>query len=363
MSTGADINDLYNRCFPTYQVEAEDFYDAVKPEEGHIIYAYEGSKTVGFAHRKGEDCEPGKVVGFAIIHSNAIVLLCVDAAFRGRGHGSSLLEQAEVYITKSGADKIILGRGEHYLLQGVPMNNNDAAVTFFQKRGYTATWESCNMRLDLTGFDKSKLTIPPKPDSVAFRFADYANETEKTALLTAVMITDPSWEGFYSENDDPVMLAVEGGMGGNIVGMQILSPDGALFLPNKGGFETRPYDVPCAPPSSSGQNAGCKGGFETRPYGVHCASPPSLRENVGCRGGFQTRPHHPDAMNGCIACVGTVPAARRRGIALQMVAEGAAWLKEQGCESVELLYVGLEDWYGRVGFVSTGKQWMGEKLL
>jgi beta-N-acetylhexosaminidase len=289
---------MYNRCFPAYQTEAEDFFAAVRPEEAHIISAYENGEMEGFAQGKGESGMQGKMVGFALLHGNAITLLCVDEGFRRRGHGSALLEQAEGYIKKSGADRIVLGHGEHYILQGVPMAENDTAVTFFKKRGYKANWESANMRLDLAGFDKNKLNIPPQPATVTFRFADYTNETEKAALLSAVHDTDVSWHSFFADTDDHVMLAVENN---KIVGMQILEPAGGLFLPN---------------------------------------------DKVGV-----------------IACVGTVPSARQRGIGLRLVAEGAQWLKEQGCEAAELLYVGLEAWYGRVGFVSTGKQWMGEKIL
>ena len=39
------------------------------------------------------------------------------------------------------------------------------------------------------------------------------------------------------------------------------------------------------------------------------------------------------------------------------------WLKEQGCGSIELRYVALEDWYHKVGFCTFQRMWMGEKNL
>ena len=38
-------------------------------------------------------------------------------------------------------------------------------------------------------------------------------------------------------------------------------------------------------------------------------------------------------------------------------------VKEQGCSSIELLYVALVDWYQKVGFQVNQRQWMGEKIL
>ena len=42
---------------------------------------------------------------------------------------------------------------------------------------------------------------------------------------------------------------------------------------------------------------------------------------------------------------------------------GAEWLKSRGCTGVELRYVELVNWYRRIGFTVTRRQWMGEKAL
>ncbi len=66
---------------------------------------------------------------------------------------------------------------------------------------------------------------------------------------------------------------------------------------------------------------------------------------------------------GGIGCVGVIRSAREKGIGRQMVAHGARWLKSRGCESVELLYVALIDWYRKIGFQVEQRQWMGEKSI
>lgn len=185
-----------------------------------------------------------------------------------------------------------------YILQGIPVDENNIAVDFFKKRGYYAEWESTNMCLSLVNFDKNALTIPPTPETIDFRFTDYSDETDKSALLKAVRDAETNWVNIFETCVDPVMLAM---LGGKIIGFQILSPNGGRFLPN---------------------------------------------ENVGC-----------------IGCVGVIHETRKKGIGLRMVAEGADWLKRNGCLSIELRYVELVEWYKKIGFYTTGKQWMGEKCL
>ena len=48
---------------------------------------------------------------------------------------------------------------------------------------------------------------------------------------------------------------------------------------------------------------------------------------------------------------------------MDMVAHGIQWLKNQSCTLIELRYVWLEKWYGKLGFQTVARQWMGEKML
>lgn len=66
---------------------------------------------------------------------------------------------------------------------------------------------------------------------------------------------------------------------------------------------------------------------------------------------------------GSIGCVGTVPKFRRRGTGLHMVALGAQWLKEQGCDKVFIHYTHLEKWYGKLGARTFQRFVTAEKVL
>ena len=149
-----ELYALYRRCFPDYPAAEAVFRECLKRERGQVLYAGEGGETVGYA----------------LIHGGSLSLLCVDRRYRNRGHGAALLEAAETRIRASGADRVLLGRGRYYLLQGVPAED-PAVPAFFERRGYAASWTSVNMRLDLRGFGAGRLDIPPAPETVGFRFA------------------------------------------------------------------------------------------------------------------------------------------------------------------------------------------------
>jgi len=274
-----NLFELYSKCLPAYQMRENDWHSLQKPGFAEIKYAYDGEM----------------LAGFSLIHGNTIALLCVNPQLQKRGFGSRLLEESEKFIKQSGANKIILGRGRHYILQGVP-SDNPAAVSFFKKRGYEAEWASVNMTIQLEDFDINKLEIPPLPKDISFRFAE---EADKSALLAAVEDADSSWVHVFEDCADPVMLAVRGN---EIIGFQILAADGARF-------------------NTSGNRIGC------------------------------------------IGCVGVINRARELGVGRRMVAGGMQWLKEQGCSSIELRYVAIADWYGKLGFLVEREQWMGEKSL
>ncbi len=52
---------------------------------------------------------------------------------------------------------------------------------------------------------------------------------------------------------------------------------------------------------------------------------------------------------GSIGCVGVVPAFRRNGIGLKMVALAAEELKKQGCDKAFIHFTHLNKWYGKLG--------------
>lgn len=170
------------------------------------------------------------------------------------------------------------------------------ALPFFEKRGYSAEYETYNMVLMLDSFAIETLGIPPKLADIELRLAEAA---DRESLLRAVQEVDPSWVWIFEHCVDPIVVAMRSE---EVVGFAILSPAGGRFA-------------------------------------------------------------RPDQQMGSIGCVGVVRATRKRGIGLQMVAFGADWLKSRGCSWVELLYLVLVDWYARIGFTVSSRQWMGSKQL
>ncbi len=127
----------------------------------------------------------------------------------------------------------------------------------------------------------------------------FAAPSEQEALLTAVEATEPSWLTFFADSLSDVWVAV---LPEGIAGFVITETEGGRF------------PVP----------------------GVRVGS---------------------------IGCVGVVPWARERGIGRRLVASAAEWLKRQGCDYAEALYIELEEWYRAIGFETVSRQWMGEKKL
>ena len=274
-----ELYQLYLKCFPNYPVTESVFCDVLKPEKAHMIREY----------------REGTLVGFAMLHGNSIVLLCVDPLYRRQGIGSRMLEKAEQYIRMQNAEIIYLGRGRHYLLQGVPADDKET-IAFLKKRGYAAVWNSTNMYLDLNGYKAERFQIPEGPADVTYRLAKLE---DRESLLQAVQDANSKWLTVFENCRQPILVAAKGE---RVIGFEILSPAGGQFV--------------------------------------------KTGENVGA-----------------IGCVGVIHSERKQGVGLQMVRRGAEWLKEQGSTSIELRYVELVDWYGKIGFQPKYQQWMGEKVL
>jgi len=204
-----DFYDLYLQCFPDYPCSRETFYRFMQPDQATIL---------------AEHQPDGKLIAYAMIWGNSISLLCVASEHRRKGIGARLLRQAEEHIAKTGAEKVILGQGSHYLLQGVPAGTPEA-IAFFEKRGYSARWTSANMELLLEKFDYEALDIPPVAHGVSFRFA---TEADREALLSAVAVAEPNWRGIFETCRDPILLAT-GTTTDRILGFVILDPNGGRF--------------------------------------------------------------------------------------------------------------------------------------
>jgi len=205
-----DINDifaLYLKCFPDYPVSKEAFCNLLQLETAEIL----------------SDFNANKLIGFSIVRENTISLLCVDPFYRAKGVGSRLLQKSETAIAGQNFKHIILGRGKHYLLQGVPAEPTEIS-RFFQKRGYSAEWTSADMNLCLNHFSALALDIPPAPETVVFRFA---TEKDSVLLLNAVQKAEPAWKDFFISPSEPILIAFHAG---EIAGFEFLSPKGGRFV-------------------------------------------------------------------------------------------------------------------------------------
>lgn len=201
---------LYLKCFPDFPVTEALFTALLVPDKAHIFYKWNA----------------GRLVGFSMLHQNSIALLCVDEDYRNKGVGTELLELSEKHL--SAADKITLGYGSHYLLQGIP-EGDGSAVAFFRHRGYTAGWSSVNMHLNLKGFCAESTGIPPCPDGISFRFL---RKEELPVLLSAVRDVQKDWVGFFENGKEPVFIAESHG---KILGFELLSLEGGRFFSNSTG--------------------------------------------------------------------------------------------------------------------------------
>ncbi len=77
-------------------------------------------------------------------------------------------------------------------------------------------------------------------------------------------------------------------------------------------------------------------------------------DNILCKEG---------AKIGSIGCVGTVPAERKKGSGLALVALATEELKKQGCDEVFIHFTTLDKWYGKLGYEIFMYYWFGKKEL
>jgi GNAT superfamily N-acetyltransferase len=274
-----ELHDLYSLCFDRYPISYELFCDLLKPDLGHLIRVHDNSI----------------LVGYSLIHMNSISILCVHPDYRNRGYGSNLLGESEKHILAKNYSEVRLGSGDYYLLQGVPEDESNT-IRFFENRGYKAYWSSVNMELMLEGYSSNRYDVHRFENAVDYTFYD---DSMRQRLLDAVLDAEESWLGIFEECVDPIKIAE---VDDEIVGFQIVAPDGGLFNTS-------------------------------------------------------------NTRVGSIGCVGVIYNRRSCGIGRSLVLRGIEWLKEQGSTAIELRYVELVDWYSTIGFYVTHTQWMGFKVI
>lgn len=268
-----------------------------------------------------EKTEDGKLVGFAIVNKNTILLLIVDKSYRNQGIGTKLLDKCEQSIISKGYDKVILGVGFDYLMPGVPTSEkytnschenldslvNDNASSFFKKRGYYHSWGECNcfdMKMSLIKFVKNENSIGDTINGINYRWATIEDlEDIIECSDDACQYQDEKFSKYYrneklydENNNQRVLVAIKNN---KIVGTLIVS------------IETERKDLGC----------------------------------VGCT---------------CVSFKET-----HQGIGTNMVRLGTKYLKDIGLKNASLsyTYTGLDKLYGDSGYEISTYYFMGEKKL
>jgi len=178
-----------------------------------------------------EQNSENQLIGVSVIHKNTILLLCVEEAYRNQGIGSRLLKQSEEIIRDAGYDEAVVGVGDEYLTPGVPTSKryapaenerlsegvNEAASSFFEKRGYQHSWD-CNcfdMKFPLCEFDKEEHSVGDTIDDICYRFATIEDRASVCACTDAACEDFTRWyqdEFLYTENKSSrVLVAVADG--------------------------------------------------------------------------------------------------------------------------------------------------------
>ena len=222
-----ELIDLFHRNFPFIVREEDTVLGILGNKECKVIEQYN---------------DRNQLIGAVVVHNSTILMLCVDKEYRNRGIGSGLLNEAERIVKEAGYKEITVGAGYDYLMPGVPTSKkyadavneclyeeaDDSASTFFEKRGYTHSWD-CNcfdMRFSLSEFSKDEYKEGDNIGGISYRFA---TEADKEAVLAC---TDAAYDEFtqYYNSDElyrgngtqnpKVLIATDGDV---VVGTLIVS--------------------------------------------------------------------------------------------------------------------------------------------
>ncbi len=285
-----ELSFLFRRNFPF-----------IVREEAKVREILENKECIIIEKRN----ERNDLIGAAVVHSNTILMLCVDKEYRKRGIGSELLNRAEQAIKEAGYEEVTVGAGYDYLMPGVPTNKryvdavnerlyeglDDAASEFFEKRGYMHSWDgNCfDMRFPLTEFAKDEYKIGDTVDGICYRFAT-EEDTEKIFACT-----DAAYEEFTQYYKDDKLYRGEGKQNPKV----LIATDGDAVV------------------------------------GTLIVSLETEGEGLGS-----------------VGCTTVKPSHRGRHIGVNMVIIGTKYLKDSGMKEAYLgyTYSGLDHMYGYAGY-------------
>lgn len=167
------LHQIFRKCFLQFELTEKTFKRLANTDNIHVI-----------THE-----ENGEIVGFALVEKVALRLICVLPEHQGKGIGTTLLSQAEIYIKSNGGSEILTGGASSELLIGAPENT----VDFFKKRGFEVIGSCDEMDIDIQTFNSESYDLAV-PEMCSFGWF----EGDFDELKTAVSKVDEEWVQYFS---------------------------------------------------------------------------------------------------------------------------------------------------------------------
>lgn len=179
--------NIFSECFPMVIVSEKILSEKLLKTK--IFFSYEGDEPAGFAAVEG----------------NHIAVLCVLPEFQGRGHGTSLLAEAERYISGQGFELALLGRNRSEIFRGAVMET--MSHRFFEKRGYQAYNGCLSMYIFTEDFSYSEFQLRNEfPCGLSF---DVQKDRFSTEVIDMVRTVEPNWLRYCEDSKGKTVITAE----------------------------------------------------------------------------------------------------------------------------------------------------------
>lgn len=266
------------------------FEDVNVLEEGSFIAVDDNSKVIGFVVSKKWQEKKKVEMDFK---KGWVQVLLVDSAYRGKGIGTLLLEQAEAALKESGAEVIQLAGDPFHYFPGVPEVYPDVQK-WVEKFGY-------NKKLDAFDLINHLVKKYPFPNESSASFSVLQIEEKEEFLSFLARCFPGRWE--Y----EAIKYFEMGGIGREFV---VAKKNGSII-----GF--------------------CR---------MNDSISPSIAQNVYWSPLFEQEV-------GGIGPLGIDSSERKQGYGLEVVVAAMAYLQEREVETIIIDWTNLLEFYGQLDFV------------